>query len=38
MLRRSVGFDGLGEDGHDVVGANAAGDMMGRRTASCARR
>ena len=29
MLRRSVGFDGLGEDGHDVVSADTAGDMMG---------
>jgi len=29
MLRRSVGFDGLGEDGHDVVSADAAGDVVG---------
>ena len=29
MLRRSVGFDGLGEDSHDVVSADAAGDVVG---------
>jgi len=29
MLRRSVGFDCLGEDSHDVVSADAAGDVVG---------
>jgi len=29
MLRRSVCFDGLGEDSHDVVSADAAGDVVG---------
>ena len=29
MFRRSVGFDGLGEDSHDVVSADAAGDVVG---------
>ena len=28
MLRRSVGFDCLGEDSHDVVSADAAGDVL----------
>ena len=29
MFRRSVGLDGLREDSHDVVSADAAGDVVG---------
>jgi len=29
VLKGSMGLDGLGEHDHDVVGADAAGDMMG---------